>query len=472
MMRFKLALIGLSLTLGQATHAQVPMEKILKVRNDKEVLVATIKKGERKKIKEKFNNPKINEKITNLFYESLQNFLSREDKQCELRLIEVIKKNFEAAKIDSSEEGLQDIFKMLRVTNAIDDILYDILSGVNRDFSELGVLKLTGKPLRISFKRKKLIKNNNLEELFAGFKEWPDESSRCSYQEFVFIKNNVRNKDNRLSKKKSELKHLVYRAYKENVIDLATFRKLEYLRSESFLKDRNYWLQDYLKVIFNAKNKMRPIKATYVVRNLEEEDDFSSERIRRFTRMTRRQLLYKKYDETQIILLAQVLQKSSKRMGTDPDTISSVPFITQEFQTLNESGERDTYVEKIELDTQSQYNLARRLLRKDMTELQMMDIFIGIRITFEDIVVAAYETGYITVEDIEYVVKYDDLWNPTTSNFEKVVGFVGTVARMGSIFVPIPWNIPTSIALGIAEGLILNTRKNGAENDNPATFIE
>lgn len=472
MKRFKLIFLGLALIICQLSHAQVPMETILKIRNDKEVLISTIKKQERKKIKEKFNDPAKNEEISKLFYESLQSFLSREDQQCELRLIEVIKKKFEAAQIDNSEENLQDIFKMLRVTNAIDDILYGILTGINKDFSELGVLKLTKKPHRLSLKREKLLTNNNLKELFSGFTEWPDESSRCSYQEFVFVKNQVRNKDNRISKKKSEFKYLIYRAYKENIIDLATFRKMEYLRSESFLKDRNYWLQDYLRVIFNAKNKMRPIKATYVVRNLEEEDDFSSERIRRFSRMTRRQLLYKKYNETQIILLAQILQKSSKRMGTDPDTISSVPFITQEFQTLNENGERETYVEKIELDTQSQYNLARRLLRKDMTELQMMDVFVGMRITFEDVVMAAYETGYITAEDIEYVVKYDDLWNPSISNFERIVGFVGTVARMGAIFVPAPWNVPTSIALGIAEGLILNTRRNGAENDNPATFIE
>jgi hypothetical protein len=235
---------------------------------------------------------------------------------------------------------------------------------------------------------------------------------------------------------------------------------------------RNYWLKDYFKVIFNAKNKMRPLKANYVVKNIEDEEGYSTERIRRFSRMTRRQLLYKKYDETQIILLAQVLQKASRRMGVDPDTESGKPVITQEFHTLNDAGTRDTYVERIELDPQSQYNLARRLLRKDMTDLQMMDTFIGLKVTYEDLVMAAFETGYITFEDLEFVVKYDDLWNPNKSSFERIIGFTFSVAGVSSIFLPPPWNITATIALGVIGGLILNTKRDGAENDNPATFIE
>jgi hypothetical protein len=85
---------------------------------------------------------------------------------------------------------------------------------------------------------------------------------------------------------------------------------------------------------------------------------------------------------------------------------------------------------------------------------------------------AALETGYISLEDIEYVVKYDDLWNPHKSDFEKIVGFVGTVAGVSTIFLPPPWNITASIAVGIIEGLVLSKNKNGARNDNPSTFIE
>jgi hypothetical protein len=444
----------------------------LNLKNDKEVVITSFKKKEIKRISEKFTDLQKKKQITEIFFQSIENFLNQDDKHCELRLIDLIKKNFEKTGIETSEKALEDIFKMLRVDNAIDDIFFDILSGINKDFSHLGDLKINKKPHRIVLPRKKLLAKNNIKELFSGFTEWPDESNRCVYQEYIFIKKHIINKEDKVSEKESDLKFLIHRAYKESVFDLPTFNKLEYLRSKSFVNERNYWLNDYFKVIFNAKNKMRPLKATYNIKNLAEESSFSTERIKRFSRITRRKQLYKKYDETQIILLAQILQKASRRMGVDPDTITNPPILSQEFQILNDSGDRETYVERIELDPQSQYNLARRLLRKDMTELQMMETFIGVKITHEDIVMAALETGYISLEDIEYVVKYDDLWNPEISGFERVVGFVATVSGYGTFFLPPPWNITTSIAIGVVEGLILNTRRNGADNDNPATFIE
>jgi hypothetical protein len=471
-MKLYLLLFSAGIFLIQNSFAQYSMDKISNLRNDKEVIIRSIKKSERLKIASKFPSTIENAETTNVFYLTLKEFLEREDKQCELKLIELIKKNFEAAKLDSSEEGLQDLFKMFRITHAIDDIFYDILTSLNKDYASLAELKLDRKRLQVTLKHKKLINKNNVKELFSGFSEWPDESSRCVYKEYIYIKSHIFNKNEKLSQRDKHFKILTKKALDEKVIDIETFNKLEFLRTKSTVNTRNYWLADYFKVIFNAKNKMRPINATYVVKNLEDESDYSTERVKRFSRITRRKLLYKKYDETQIILLAQILQKASRRMGADPDTISLPPRITQEFSILNDQGERETYVEQIELDPQSQYNLARRLLRKDMTDLQMMDVFVGKQITHEDIVMAAFETGYITLEDIEYVVKYDDLWNPNKTSFEKIVGFVGTIAGVSTIFLPPPWNITISIAIGVIEGLILGTQKNGAENDNPSTFIE
>lgn len=159
-------------------------------------------------------------------------------------------------------------------------------------------------------------------------------------------------------------------------------------------------------------------------------------------------------------------------MGVDVDTDSKRPVISQEFSVLQPNGERSNYVETIELDPQSQYNLARRLLRKDMTELQMMDIFVSKKITHEDIVMAALETGYVSLEEIEFVIQYDDLWNPEKTKFEKISGFIFTVAGYSTFFLPPPWNITASIALGVIEGLVEAKNKKGSENDNPATFIE
>lgn len=471
-MNLNLLIFGLGIILFQNSYAQFTLEKISNLRNDKEVLIRSFNKKERIRIADKFNNSAENAANTKIFYQTLKDFLEREDKQCELKLIELIKSDFNKAKLDTSEEGLQELFKMFRVTNAIDDIFYDILTSLNKDYENLTVLKLDRKNHGITFKNKKLTEKNDVKEVFSGFTVWPDESSRCVYQEYIYVKSHLVGKNDKFTQKDSHLRKLTKKAYDDKVIDLETFNKLEFLRTRSTVNTRNYWLDEYFKIIFNAKNKMRPIKETYVVKNIEDENDYTSERIKRFSSITRRKLLYKKYDETQIILLAQVIQKASRRMGADPDVSASPPRIVQEFSLLTENGERETYVEELTLDPQSQYNLARRLLRKDMTDLQMMDVFIGKKITHEDLVMAAFETGYITIEDLEYVVKYDDLWNPTKSNFEKIVGFVGTVAGFSTIFLPPPWNITVSIALGVIEGLVLSIEKNGAKNDNPSTFIE
>jgi hypothetical protein len=111
-------------------------------------------------------------------------------------------------------------------------------------------------------------------------------------------------------------------------------------------------------------------------------------------------------------------------------------------------------------------------MRKDMVDLQMMSIFNQIDVTYEDLVMASLEVGYITLEDIEFVAKYDDLWNPETSKYERVSKFVFTVAGYTTFFLPPPFNIAASLALGIVEGIADNQHKNGATNDNPGTFIE
>ena len=46
------------------------------------------------------------------------------------------------------------------------------------------------------------------------------------------------------------------------------------------------------------------------------------------------------------------------------------------------------------------------MMRKDITALQMMDSYKSVKITFEDIIMASFETGYISAEDIDVVAKY------------------------------------------------------------------
>lgn len=472
MKKFLIVLIATSFLNNAFAYS---LKDVQKIQNDKEVLITSFSKRDKKIILEKYNDKETNEKIKTIFYSTVLNFINDEAvKQCEADFIGRLKANLSKEDFAVDKDSLEDHLKMLRVTNAIDDILYDIIVAINEDAVKFSEIDLKKPYKKLVFKHKDhLEKNQNLEELFETFKTWPDDKHNCATQEFQKLKESVVVPAN--EKEKTKLKYLetlAHKAYESKVINLETFNKLEFLRTKSNLEKRYTWLNDYFKIIFSAKDSMIPHKKVYSVKNLDAENKFSTEKIKRFTALTRRKLLYRKYDETQIVLLAQVLQKASRRMGVDIDTITKAPYLVHEFEILNQNGERESYVERTEIDPQSQYNLARRLMRKDIVNLQMMSIFNRLEITYEDIVMASLEVGYISLEDIEFVVVYDDLWNPSTSKYERMSGFVFKVAGYTTFFLPPPFNIAASLALGIVEGIVNKQFDNGASNDNPGTFIE
>ena len=468
----KLTSIGVVVLMAQNLRAQeFSYEQMNILRNDKEPLISVFSKREKQKISDKYKDSPDNQKLERVFYNTILNNLNNVRYNCDLNVANGLVKNLEKDGFKSDVVSVEEYLKALRVNNSIDDILYKVMSFANRDLNNLKKLDYTKKAKFYKVK-KELADNNDLKELFAGFTEFPNDLDRCTFQEFYFIKTNIKIGETKKSTKDKDMKVLIAAAHKQNIISLRTYHTMMYILEDAQLKKRDLWLDDYLRISWRAKNRLVSKKKPYVVKDIEQENDFSSERVKRFSKMTRRQQLYRKYDETQIILLTQVLQKASRRMGIDPDTKSSIPVIMQEFWVDKEDGTQENYVEKIELDAQAQYNLARRLLRRDMTKLQMMETFHSKVVTFEDIVVASLETGYVSLDDIEYVVKYDDLWNPERSKFERISGFVFNVAGYSTFFLPPPWNITATIALGVAEGLLEKKYTDGENNDNPAALFK
>lgn len=450
------------------------LNDVQKIKNDKEAVISSFSKRDKEHILQRYNDQNENQKIQKIFYSTILDFINDDSsKQCEGDFLARLVSNLTKENIAHDKDSLDDHLKMLRATNAIDDILYDIVTAINEDaekFSKLNVSKSFRKSL---VKHEDRLEKNNVEDLYYAFKSWPDEKNRCSTQEFVRLKESVTIPNNEKEKVKWKyLATLNEKAFEKKIISLETFNKLEFLRTKSNLEKRYVWLNDYIKIVLNAKNRMVPHTKNYEVKNLDAESKFSTEKLKRFSVLTRRKLLYKKYNETQILLLAQVMQKASRRMGVDVDTITKAPYLVQEFELLKENGERETYVERTEIDPQSQYNLARRLMRKDIVDLQMMSLFNRVDVTYEDIVMASLEVGYVSLEDIEFVVAYDDLWNPTTSKYERMSNFIFKVAGYSSFFLPPPYNVAASLALGIVEGIVDRNFKTGASNDNPGTFIE
>ena len=455
------------------TTEAYPAELVNKIKNDKEVMISSFDKDEIVRIKEKFSNENEKQKIKKIFTNNLYTYLNRNVSHCELKYISNLFVELFNINIKWNEDEMTDIFKMLRVENTIDDIFFDILVNVTKDYYALEKIDLKKVPSGNVFKNyEKKAKDYNIEEVFSGFKKFPDEIGACSYQEFVKARDSLGGfKDSRSDKVKI-LKNLAMFAFENKIIPVKSYNEIMFLSDESTIGKRKIWMNDYLRIIFFAKDKMIPFKRSYKVINLGDENVFSSERIKHFSRITRRKILFQKYDESQIILLSQVMKKASRRMGVDPDSKTTGMYIVHEYQVEEAVDKSENFVERIEIDTQSQFNLARRLLRKDMVALQMMDSFQKINVTYEDLVVASLETGYISLDDIEYVVKYDDLWNPEISKIDRIVNITFRIIGYGTFVLPPPWNITAALALSIVEGIVDSKNINGASNDNPNTFIE
>jgi hypothetical protein len=454
----------------------VSKEEISKLYNDKEVESQYLSKKELQAFENVDEASILLQK--NALYDATYNLIQNFNTRCELKLIDLYKQNLKLNNQKSSSQDIVRSLKVLRRKNHIDDIFLNLLLNINADYNALSSSKNYKAPLRRinSKKTRAFLELNDIKDIYQNFTQWPDETELCVYQQFNFVKFSITTEDNKPLKNKDRIK-LLYKmnlsALNKEIISRETYNRLEYLRKDSFIRNRTLRLEDYLEITIKAKNSMVSLNSEYESDDISaEENKFSSKRLKWYKKLTRRTKLYQKYTSTQIVLMSQVIQKASRRMGVDPDVQASTPVITQNFVIENVDGTLENYVEKITLSPQSQFSLARRRMRKDILDLQMMDTFIGKEIFYEEVVMAAFETGYVTIEDLKYVIQYDDLWNPSRTRFEKVLGFIRSVVGVATFFVPPPFNVGASLALTIADGIISNATRKGMDNDNPATFID
>jgi len=259
-------------------------------------------------------------------------------------------------------------------------------------------------------------------------------------------------------------------AFNQGYIDLETFHKLKVLPK---LKMFQYPIsvKKYFDIVQKTKNVLIP-------KNSEENREeinyplFPSQILNKRSRLTRRKSLYYKYSKTQIVMMAQVLRKSARRMGADPDYSLSRARIELSFDSVSDRNPDRNYVEIYELSMQDQYSLARKLLRNDMRDLTKINSFAGKKLSYKDIIMAALETGYISHFDIEQVLKYDDIFRPKRlSAWKKFKNFSNEMVGRSTLFLPAPFNIAGSIAMIFIESLVRKPQQNGAYHENSSSLI-
>ena len=208
-----------------------PLNDLLKIKNDKEVMISSFNQRDVLRINDKFRNIDKKRKIINTFIDNLHSFLNNQYMHCEPKYIADLITDLQKADIEISQSELLDVFKMMRVENAIDDVLYNILENLIVDYFALNDLDLKAKLVKNIFKNyDKKSKNYNLEGLFVGFKKYPDEVDSCSYIEYFKLRDAVGLPSDSLSSKNNQVKDLAVAAYTRNIISLETYNKIKYIK--------------------------------------------------------------------------------------------------------------------------------------------------------------------------------------------------------------------------------------------------
>ena len=197
----------------------------------------------------------------------------------------------------------------------------------------------------------------------------------------------------------------------------------------------------YLRTLQTVKNRAKASSASSLS---SDPNPFSSSFLNRRHRLTYREDLYARFSSTQILLLSDVLKHLFTRLEA---TRARLVFMYPDRE------------DSIDLSPMGQYFFARRLLLKEMQELNRSFLFQGVEFGYEEVITAALETGLVNGEMLSEVFKIDDLWNPAVAPWEKVSGLAIRVSGSATVFLPPPFNVVGSLAILVLEGLIENRHR-------------
>lgn len=364
------------------------------------------------------------------------NVMESIDTTCDLGLVRRLE--FDAIRYQIIKEHSEMVLfvQYLRITNLIDDLLLRILKDsleLNDEINKAADKRLPSRPFNL---HTPLNRNLDYAKLYEKINKFPDDFNACTLDAVWEISTKLKYKsDKDLYKQLSKLNYI---AFKKDVISLRTFNKLESIRNKKALSWPVYFKR-YADVINNAKDKLA---STPLPKG---DSHFPVEFVSRRDGLTQRGNLYRKYSSTQIMVLAQIIEKTAKRMDAKRTTI--------DWQyTDDPHGEHDIYV----LSPMEQYRLAIKMLRKDMAEVMRSETFTNTIVDYDHIISAAYETGFVKPDELEYVLKFEEFWNPKNPRWKAYAQFAFSLAGTASYYLPPPWNFIGAIGLVLTQTKLLN----------------
>jgi hypothetical protein len=373
-------------------------------------------------------------------FKSALTIMQKDQQYCDLGFAELL---INIAKDNLLLENTSDFRNFLyfsRRENIIDDLLLKKLIGTSHiiDGLQKREAPISNQPLSID--EEKNLRQLDLEKLFRNFRSWPDEKLACSVDSYLELTSAIPwKRKNELNRK---LQNLHYLALEKKIITENVFRNLEIFRRAGVYK-WGYGLGKYIGIMTRAKDKFVPKKP----------ETFSELKLPKKNPKSRKALidrggLYQKFSSTQIIMLANIIQVTAKRIDAH--------YVAINFQYRNSQQVTD---EVVVLSPMERYRLAIKMLRKDFADILNSENFKSIQIDYSDLVSAAFETGVIRSEDIEIISQFEDFWNPQVPKWKAYLDFTFSLLGNTTFYLPPPLNIIGALALVITQSE-LNKKSN------------
>jgi hypothetical protein len=358
----------------------------------------------------------------------------------------LIEKKLKEKNVINTTEELSNVFNYLRVEGLIDDIFLNILRKSQRiilEFEKNDNSPLPARPLNLNTKQNAGI---NLKSFYSPIQQYPDEIKRCSLDVYWEMTSGLKFKNSK--DRDQQIHKLNYMAARDGVISLSLFNRLEVLRKERVL-DWPVYLRRYLDIISNLKDKLTNVP------EISTNNTFTIEYVSRREGLTARENLYQNYSSTQIMVLAQIIERTAKRMDARKASI-----LWQFSPTPNE------YDEIYVLSPMEQYRAALKMLRKEMAEVMRSEVFKNKSLEYEHIIAAAFEAGLIKTEELNYVLRFEEFWNPSVPKWKAYMNFATSLAGTAVFYLPPPWNLIGAIGLVLTQSRIANGNKRPDADDN------
>jgi len=336
------------------------------------------------------------------------------------------------SKFSREERHVKTLILIMRQNNLIDDITTDILLKARKIRSHFFIAPSIVEQ-KLTFNRSKIKKyyKKNASKIF----------SNCQEDKWRSFYSGLR-RDKLFKKKEISIRNLNYFAKKYGFINKKTFKELEKFRSS----DVTEWpltLREYS----SKKN---------VINNSLENQITPSEfvtKVKKGSKRSLRQRLYERYSTLQIKVLASILIKMKKRFSAISSTI-----------TINYGSEEEV----ISLNTMERFRMNLKLMRKELNDLNNTSEFSKIRANYFDIIAAAFEMNLVKSEEIDYLVKFKEIWSPTKTKMQKIMYWVRSVGSVGAILVPQPFDFLVIMGLMVIDG---NSRKDKRKFDKDYTIF-